>query len=423
MSESQPPQPPPYGAPPPPPSYGPPPNYGAPPATPPGPPVGPPRYFYPPPPPAPAGGGSTLLGCGLALSVFLNLAAIGIIFLLCMGSAMVQSTTLSEAESGLPIREVLHSGKSSSDRKVAIVSLDGVIVEGMLNFVHREIDQAIKDHHVKAVVLRINSPGGSITASDDLYNRLTKLAQGDPDKKSDPKPLIVSMGSLAASGGYYVAMPAQSLFAERSTITGSIGVYASFPNIAGLAKDYKFGMTTIKQGEIKDSGSPFNDMSSKERQVWQDMVDHAYDEFLDVVVAGRKDKLTKADLLLPLTITPLNAGPSFLEKEPAKRYQRYRADGGIWTAEKALELKLIDQIGTLDDAVAAARDAANLGKDYKAIKYEKQKSLSELLIGGQAMQGASLLEPGRLSAGLTPRLWYLSPGSELSGILAAAEAK
>jgi protease-4 len=354
----------------------------------------------------------------------LNIAAVAIIFLMCMMSGtMLQSSALTESEVGLPIREVLHSGKSSADRKIAIVSLEGVIVEGMLNFVHREIDQAVKDHRVKAVVLRINSPGGSITASDDLYNRLSKLAQGDPDKKSDPKPLIVSMGSLAASGGYYVAMPAQSLFAERTTLTGSIGVYASFPNIAGLAKEYKFGMTTIKQGEIKDSGSPFNDMSPKERQVWQDMVDHAYDEFLDVVTTGRKDKLTKADLLSPLTVDPINAGPSFKGKEGAKPYQRYRADGGIWTADKALELKLIDQIGTLDDAVAAARDAAGLGKDYKAIKYEKQKTLSEILIGGRAPQTASLLEPGRLRAGLTPRLWYLAPGSELAGVLAAAEAE
>jgi protease IV len=398
--------------------------YGSPPPAPPGPPVGPPRYFYPPPPP-PSSGSTALLGCGLALSVFLNIAAIAVIFLMCMLGAgnLMQGSLATEADPTYPMREVFHSGKSGSDRKIAVVSLDGVIMEGMLNFVHHEIDQAIKDHHVKAVVFRINSPGGSITASDDLFQRLTKIDKGDPDKKSDPKPLVVSMGGIAASGGYYVAMPARTVFAERSTLTGSIGVYASFPDVSGLAKKYEFGMTTIKQGEIKDSGSPFKEMTPKERQVWQDMVDHAYDEFLDVVAEGRKDKLTKADLLTPVTVDPVNAGPNLNGKEPAKPYQRYRADGGVWTADKALELKLIDQLGTVDDAIAAARDAAGLGKDYKAIKYEKPKTLADLLLGGQASEQASLLDPGRLRAGLTPRLWYLTPGSELSGILAAAEAK
>jgi protease-4 len=394
------------------------------PAAPPGPPVGPPRYFYPPPPQQQSSGGTALLGCGLALSVLLNLAAIGIFVVMCMMGGIMQGGSLaSESDSTYPIREEFHSGKSGSERKVAIVSLDGIIMEGALNFVHHEIDKAIKDRKVKAVVFRINSPGGSITASDDLYQRLTKIAKGDPDKKTDPKPLVVSMGGIAASGGYYVAMPARQVFAERSTLTGSIGVYASFPDIAGLAKKYEFGMTTIKQGEIKDSGSPFKDMTPKERQVWQDMVDHAYDEFLDVVAEGRKDKLSKDDLLTAVTVQPVNAGPHLDGKEAAKPYQRYRADGGVWTADKALELKLIDQIGTVDDAVAAASDAAGLGKDYKAIKYEKPKTIADLFFGGQGSEQASLLQPRRLRAGLTPRLWYLAPGSELAGILAAAESE
>jgi protease-4 len=382
-----------------------------------------PHYFYPPPPAPPSSTGTTLLGCGLVLSVLLNVAAIAVFFLLCMlgVGSMSQSASLAEGGEGTPVLEMRYSGKTTAHNKVAIVNLDGVILEGMLKFVHREIDQAARDHDVKAVVFRINSPGGSITASDELHRRLTKLVQGDPDKKADPKPLVVSMASMAASGGYYVAMPAKTVFAEPTTLTGSIGVYASFPDIAGLAKEYKFGMTTIKQGEIKDSGSPFKEMTPKERQVWQDMVDHSYNQFLDVVATGRKDKLTKADLLTRFTVKPVNAGPLHPGNDVAKPYERYRADGGVWTADKALELKLIDQIGTIDDAIKAARDAADLGEDYKAIRYEKPKSLSELLIGAKAPQPPSLLEPGRLRAGLTPRLWYLAPGSEVSGVLAAAE--
>jgi protease-4 len=362
--------------------------------------------------------------------VLLNVAAIAVFFLLCMlgWGAVSSSGSLAEADN-TPVQETRYSGKTTAHRKVAIVSLDGVILEGMLRFVHREIDQAARDKDVKAVVFRINSPGGSITASDDLHRRLTKLVQGDPEKKTDPKPLIVSMASMAASGGYYVAMPAKEIFAERTTLTGSIGVYASFPDVAGLAKKYEFGMTTIKQGEIKDSGSPFKEMTPKERQVWQDMVDHSYNEFLDVVAAGRKDKLTREDLLDPVTVQPVNAGPHPKGKdgqgknEAKAAYERYRADGGVWTADKALELKLIDHIGTLDDAIKAARDAADLGEDYKAIHYEKPKTLSDIFLGTKSPQPGSLLEPGRLRAGLTPRLWYLAPGSELAGILAAAESE
>src|SRR5262249_11470813 len=149
-------------------------------------------------------------------------------------------------------------------------------------------EAAASDSHVKAVVLRINSPGGTITGSDDLHRRLTELRDGtNPRQKGGKKPLVVSMGSLAASGGYYVAMPAEDIAAERTTITGSIGVYAAFPNISGFAKEHKFGMNVVKAGAIKDSGSMFKDMTAQERQLWQDMVDHAYKQFTQVVEQGR----------------------------------------------------------------------------------------------------------------------------------------
>src|SRR5262249_14458941 len=135
--------------------------------------------------------------------------------------------------------------------------------------------------------LRINSPGGSITASDNLHRRLIELRDGNPHRHTAAKPLIVSMASLAASGGYYIAMPSKTLFAERTTITGSIGVYAAFPNIADLANKHGVTMDVIKAGAVKDSGSMFHKMTPQERQVWQDMVDHAYKEFLAVVEQGR----------------------------------------------------------------------------------------------------------------------------------------
>src|SRR5262249_34174998 len=144
------------------------------------------------------------------------------------------------------LRERFLSGKKEAKDKIAVVVIDGVIMEGMTTYASKQIEVAAADEHVKAVVVRINSPGGSITASDDLHGRLRELHNGKPEKKRSPKPLVVSMASLAASGGYYIAMPAEHLVAERTTITGSIGVYAAFPNVAKLAKAYGVKMDVIK---------------------------------------------------------------------------------------------------------------------------------------------------------------------------------
>jgi protease-4 len=335
---------------------------------------------------------------------------------------------LSQSGSASPLDAPLHEetigGDLASTNKVAVIRLEGVILEGLLKYVHQQIKQAARDDSVKAVVLRINSPGGSITASDDLHRRLAELRDGNPDKDTKAKPLVVSMGAMAASGGYYVAMPAQTLVAERTSLTGSIGVYASFPNVKGLADQYGVKMETIKQGEIKDSGSPFKEMTPKDRQVWQDMVDSAYNDFLAIVEKGRPD--LRGKLLEKFELKPIAAGPKQpnLGENPPKPYQRYRADGGIFTAEKALELKLIDKIGYLEDAIVAAKDAGNLGSDYQVIRYRKPLTLLNLL-GVQASTTAptGMLDPGRLRAGFTPRIWYLAPGHEVAGFLAAAESR
>jgi protease-4 len=356
------------------------------------------------------------------LSLALNLVC-GLVIL--VGCVLLTAQKKSES-SGLALSEQHYAGSAHSTNKVAIITLEGVILEGLLGYVHKQIDQAAGDKHVKAVVLRINSPGGSITASDDLYRRLKELRDGNPRKGHEGKPLIVSMASLAASGGYYVAMPGQTLFAERTTLTGSIGVYSSFPNVKKLANDHGISVNTIKQGQIKHSGSPFDDMTEHEKQVWQDTIDEAYQRFLQVVERGRP-ALADGKLLRAVTITPIEAGPAFLNKgEKRQPYTRYLADGGLWTADKALQFKLTDKIGTLDDAVHNAHDAAGLGEDYQAIKYLRPSPLAELLGLGDLFDAApsgTLLDPARLEAGLTPRIWYLAPGAELSGFLAATRKR
>jgi protease-4 len=374
-----------------------------------------PRSYRPPPPPP---NRSSLLGCTFALSFVLNLIAGLVILLFCLGFFLLHKPTT------VPLAEKHYSGKSSADDKVAIITLDGVLLEGLLAYPHKQIEQAADDSHVKAIVVRINSPGGSITASDDLYRQLIELRDGNPKKDHGPRPLIVSMGSMAASGGYYIAMPGQTVFAERTTLTGSIGVYTSFPNVKELGNKYGVTLTTIKQGEIKDSGSPFAEMTKHERQVWQDMVDDAYQRFVQVVETGRP-MLAGGKLLEPLTITPIQAGPAFLRDKTDKShepYRRYLADGGVWTADNALKYKLVDKIGTLNDAVQAAHDAAGLSADYQAIKYERPSTLADLMgfgVQSPAPPSGSVLDPGRLEAGFAPRLWYLTPGAELSGLFAA----
>lgn len=377
---------------------------------------GPPRQMvYPPwPPPPPRGAG--ILGCLFGVSMLFNIVAVVVIFFSCLG-AMSPIASVTGEDSVTGVIEKYNSGSRAATDKIAIVHLDGVLMEGMLDFVHKSIDKAAADKNVKAVVFRVNSPGGSMTASDELYRRLVRLRDGDKAKNTAAKPIVVSMASVAASGGYYVAVTGKPLFAERTTMTGSIGVYASFPNVSGLSKDWKISMNLIKQGEIKDSGSPFKEMTPKERQVWQDLVDTAYNQFLAVVETGRPN--LKGKMLEPITMTPVQAGPP--GKEKAADYQRYRADGGVFTADKALQLGLIDQIGVLEDAIQEAKKQANLGDDYKAIDYEKPKTLWTLI--NAEGRASNLLDPARLKEGLAPRVWYLTPGYELGGLLSAAEAK
>jgi protease IV len=261
----------------------------------------PPPYYRPPP-----SRGAPVLGCAFALSFLFNVLAVLVFVFGCFG-LLFRSGLGSAETSTIPLTEVQHSGNALSKNKIAIVKLDGLIMEGMLKHVHKQIDQAAKDKSVKAVVLRINSPGGSVGASDDLHRRLTRLRDGDKERKTDPKTLVVSMGSLAASGGYYVAMPARPLFAEPTTITGSIGVYTAFPNVKELGDKIGFHMNLVKQGSLKDSGWPFEEMTADERRVWQDFVNHAYLQFVHVVEEGRKD--LKGQLLKPIPIEPVVVTP------------------------------------------------------------------------------------------------------------------
>jgi protease IV len=364
------------------------------------------------------------------LFVLVVLASFGLNLLLLAGLLMVgalsQSGSLGEDRH---LNERFHSGQKGAANKIAIIHVDGVIMEGLMGYARRQIDSAAADDSVKAVVVRINSPGGSITASDDLHRRLTELRDGNTVKNTQAKPLVVSMGSLAASGGYYIAMPAKTLFAERTSITGSIGVYASFPNISKLAKDHGVKMEIIKRGEVKASGNMFETMSAEERHLWQDMIDHAYDEFLDVVKQGRGDRLKyplQAEIKEEYKKIPdIDADGNVVKENGQPRmvdYVRRLADGGIYTADKAKKYGLIDDIGYLDDAVAEARKLAGMGSNVRVITYDKPLTLITLLTGTEASQPGLNLDLNQFANSAMPRVWYLAPQSGLSGFLAAGAA-
>jgi protease IV len=327
-----------------------------------------------------------------------------------------------------PLNERYYSGKTQARDKVAVIRVEGVILEGAIGFAQEQIDRAAEDDRVKAVVLRINSPGGGISASDHLHHRLTLLRDGSPEKNTAGKPIVVSMGGIAASGGYYVAMPARTVFAERTTVTGSIGVYASFPNVKELTDKLGVRMYFIKRGDVKASGSPFREMTPEDQELWQEMVDHAYAQFRAVVEEGRPQLKGKLDEVVidesrkVAKEAPRKDGEKAAERseDGVFRYVRRRADGGIFTADRAKQFGLIDKIGYLEDAVKEAAAQAGLGEDHKVITYEKRFSLADALMGAGGPRLALRLDSSHLAEGATPRLWFMVPQAELAGRLTAA---
>ncbi|PNU20741.1 signal peptide peptidase SppA [Geothermobacter hydrogeniphilus] len=202
-------------------------------------------------------------------------------------------------------------------KKVAVVELQGVIDSS------RELMETIVDFRdddsVKAIVLRINSPGGAVGPAQEVYEEIKKAAK--------VKPVVVSMGSVAASGGYYVAVPAQRILANPGTITGSIGVIMQFTNFEELLAKIGLKSEVVKSGSLKDIGSSTRPMTEQDRQVLQTLIDDVHQQFMTAVAEGRKMDLKKVKAL---------------------------ADGRIFTGRQALQAGLVDELGNLQDAIAIA---------------------------------------------------------------------
>ena len=345
--------------------------------------------------------------------------AVNLVFVLGYTGAI--SDPLSDAPDG--VDESFYLGDANARDKIAVVRVSGVITEGGIAYPVRQLRAAAADRRVKAVVLRIDSPGGTVSASEELFQCVVNVRDntGRRFPGTAPKPVSVSMGALAASGGYYIAVAGNPIVAEKTTITGSIGVFAALPNVADWAHDHGVKLELVKAGGIKASGSFFHKLSPEERQTWQDTVDNAYDSFLDAIAKGRPgltpEALRKDVVLERMVATRDEKGNPVVEngKSVEVKYTRVRADGGTFTAAQAQQFKLIDGIEDLPAAVRSAATRAGL-TNFKAVVYDKTPGLLEKLTGVQIKSGSGALELPDVSANLTPRLWYLSPSAD-SGLL------
>ena len=287
-------------------------------------------------------------------------------------------------------QERYHSLNREAKKKIAIITVAGTIIspEG---FVKQQIDRARKDDDVVAIVLRINSPGGTVTASDYLYHHLNELVR--EKREEGDFPLVVSMGSLCASGGYYIAMAVgdqpDSIFAEPTTWTGSIGVVIPHYDLSGLLTELEIKDDSIASHRMKLMGSPTRQLSDEERQeeraVLQALVDESFQDFKDIVRRGRPK---------------LGADAVALDSV---------ATGQIFTAKQARAAGLVDRIGFIESAIERAAELAGYSTDdVRCVKYRRPPSALDVLFGSQA---SSLDRGERSLASLldltTPRAYYL----------------
>ncbi|WP_447603436.1 signal peptide peptidase SppA [Nitrospira sp. Nam80] len=273
--------------------------------------------------------------------------------------------------------------------KVLLVDLSGVISsesrEGFYSYpsllatIKEELSKAAKDERVKAMVLRINSPGGTVTASDIIYHELKSF------KAARNIPIVASIMDVGASGGYYIASAADAVMAHPSSVTGSIGVIMLTVNARGLLEKVGVEANAVTSGPRKDMGSPFRQMLPEERAIFQSVIDSFYERFLHVVREGRPN----------------------LSTEQIKKL----ADGRIYSGQQAKESGLIDEIGYLDEAVDLAKKKAGLTA-AKVITYrrpgEYQNNVYSRLMGnGSGVANLANLDLLSLVRGGTPQFMYL----------------
>ena len=257
----------------------------------------------------------------------------------------------------LLIAAVLSGGAEERGEHVALIRVSGIITAGTSGSsllegnvtgsesVVEQLEKARTSKDAKAVVIRINSPGGSPAGSEEIYNAIRRV-------QTSGKAVYASMGDVAASGGYYTASPCNKIFSDASTITGSIGVIFETADLSGLFKKIGMNPETVKSGKFKDIGSPNRPLTAEERKLIQGIVDQTYGTFVQAVAEGRKMPLGDVKKI---------------------------ADGRVFTGTQALKLKLVDEIGGLHETVAAAARAGGIVGIPKVVEYRKRGWLAAIL--------------------------------------------
>ncbi|RUM31157.1 MAG: signal peptide peptidase SppA [Aquifex sp.] len=248
--------------------------------------------------------------------------------------------------------------------RIAVLKLSGVIINPypLVN----KIERLKNSKNVVALVLRVDSPGGSVGASQEIYRAIERF-------RNSGKPVVISMGNVAASGGYYVSAVGNYIFANPGTITGSIGVIIQHIAYKELMDKIGVKSTSIKTGKFKDTLSPFKELSEEERRYLQETVNEALEQFIQAILKYRKDKIPEEKL-------------------------REIADGRIFTGKKALQLGLVDELGSLYDAIEKAKEISGY-RDAKPLFIQEEKTFLKKLIGAD-------IEEIKLFNSYTP-LFYL----------------
>jgi protease-4 len=232
------------------------------------------------------------------------------------------------------------SGIDLGGDKVAVIEVHGII-SNPTDFI-RQIKKYSRESSIPVIVLDIDSPGGGVAASQEMYEEINKA-------KDKGKKIVASMRSVAASGGYYLACAADTIVANPGTITGSIGVIFEFPIVEELLKKVGVKFEVVKSGELKDVGSMWREMSPKERMMAQDLIDDTYDQFVDVIVKERG--LEKREVLA-------------------------LADGRVFTGRMAKDLKLVDELGNLEDAIKIAGEMADIKGEPRVVKERQYRRVT-----------------------------------------------
>ncbi|MBX3320060.1 MAG: signal peptide peptidase SppA [Nitrospira sp.] len=248
----------------------------------------------------------------------------------------------------------------STEDRIALIRIEGVIVDSQATV--GELKKFGENPSIKAIVLRIDTPGGGVVPSQEIYDAVKRV------RNKSNKAVIASMGSVAASGGYYIAAATDRIVANPGTLTGSIGVIMETANLEGLLQKIGVEGVIIKSGKYKDVGSPLRKMSAEERGLLQAVMDDVHKQFIEAVAEGRSMELRAAQVL---------------------------ADGRIFTGRQAKEAKLVDELGDLEDAIQLAAEVVGIEGEPKVVEPRRRFSFRELLDSKLSMVWPKLdVQPG-----------------------------